>query len=49
MVSKSTVDDVGAKSISMKITDHEEVMVSVCVASKADGTKLKPMSYDSLS
>ena len=49
MVSKTKVDDVGAKSISMKTADHEEVMVSVCVASKADGTKLKPMSDDRLS
>ena len=49
MVSKTTVDDVGAKSISMKTTDHEEVMASVSVASKADGTKLPPMSDDRLS
>ena len=48
MVSKTTVDDVCAKSISMKITDHEEVMVSVSVAPKANGTKLKPMSDDRL-
>ena len=49
MVSNTTVDDVGAKSIFMKTTGHEKVMVSVCVAAKADGTKLKPMSDDRLS
>ena len=43
MVSNTTVDDVGAKSISLKTTGHEKVMVSVCLAAKADGTKLKPM------
>ena len=36
MVANTTVDDVGAKSIFMKTTGHEKVMVSVCVATKAE-------------
>ena len=32
----------GAKSFSLKTTGHEKCMVSVCLAAKADGTKLKP-------
>ena len=44
MVSNTTVDKVGAKSIILKTTRHEEyVMVSVCLAAEADGTKLKPL------
>ena len=43
MVSNTTVDKVGAKSIILKTTGHEKVMLSVCLAAKADGTKLKPL------
>ena len=43
MVSERTVDSTGAKSVSMKTTGHEKSRVSVCVAAKADGTKLQPM------
>ena len=38
-----TVDPVGAKSMSLKTTFNKKVMVSVCWAAKANGTKLKPM------
>ena len=43
MVSNTAVDKVGAKSIILKTTGHEKVLVSVCSAAKADGTKLKPL------
>ena len=33
----------GAKSVSLETTGHENVMASVCLTAKADGTKLKPM------
>ena len=42
MVSDTTVDKVGTKSVCLKTTGHEKVMVTVCLAAKADGTKLKP-------
>lgn len=42
MVSDTTVDKVGKKSVNLKTTGHEKVMVTVCLAAKADGTKLKP-------
>lgn len=42
MLSSTTVDNVGEKSIRMKTTGHERSKVSVCLAAKADGTKLKP-------
>ena len=42
MVSSTTVDKKGAKSICLKTTGHEKCMVTVCLAAKADGTKLKP-------
>ena len=41
MVSNTTIDKQGAKSICLKATGHEKCMVSVCLAAKADGTKLK--------
>ena len=41
MVSNTTVDTVGAQSVPLKTTGHEKVMVTVCLAAKADGTKLK--------
>ena len=42
MVSTTTVDLYGANSIRLKTTEHEKVMVTVCLMAKADGTKLKP-------
>ena len=42
MVSETTVDATGAKDVAMKSTGHEKVCVSVCLAAKLDGTKLKP-------
>ena len=42
MVSQTTVDRVGKRTITMKTTGHEKCRVSVCLAAKADGTKLKP-------
>ena len=43
MLSETTVDVTGKKSITLKSTGHEKARVSVCLAAKADGTKLKPM------
>ena len=37
----TTVDATGKKSITLKSTGHEKTRVSVCLAAKADGTKLK--------
>ena len=42
MLSSTTVDNVEEKSIRLKTTGHEKSKVSVCLAAKADGTKLKP-------
>ena len=42
MVSQTTVDRVGKRTITMKTTGHEKSCVSVCLAAKVDGTKLKP-------
>lgn len=42
-ISETTVDTTGKKSITLKSTGHEKARVSVCLATKADGTKLKPM------
>ena len=43
MVSETTIDATGKKTITLKTTGHEKSRVSVCLAAKADGTKLKPM------
>ena len=43
MVAETTIDAVGKKSITLKTTGHEKPRVSVCLAAKVDGTKLKPM------
>ena len=43
MVSNTTVDTKGEKSVCLKTMGHEKCMVSVCLAAKADGTKLKPL------
>ena len=42
MMSNTTIDKQGANSVCLKTTGHEKCMVSVCLAAKADGTKLKP-------
>ena len=42
MVSSTTVDKTGSKDVPLKTTYHEKVWVSVCLAAKGDGTKLKP-------
>ena len=42
MVSRTTVDKVGAREICLKTTGHEKVRISGCLSAKADGTKLKP-------
>ena len=42
VVSNTTIHKQGAKSVYFKTTGHEKCMVSVCLANKADGTKLKP-------
>lgn len=43
MISETTVDTTGKKTITLKLTGHEKARVSVGLAAKADGTKLKPM------
>ena len=42
-VSKTTIHKQGAKSLCLRKTGHEKCMVSVCLAAKADGTKLKQL------
>ena len=42
MVSETTVEATGAKDVPMKSTGHEKVRVSVCLAAKLEGTRLKP-------
>ena len=42
MVSPTTIDAVGTKSVSLKTTGHEKSHLTVVLAAKADGTKLKP-------
>ena len=42
MVSETTVDVTGTKTISMKTTGHEKCRVTVGLAAKGDGTKFKP-------
>ena len=41
MVSNTTIDKQGVKSVCLKTTGHEKYMVSVGLAAKADGTKLQ--------
>ena len=41
MVSNTTIDKQGAKSVCLKTTRHEKCMVSVYLATKVDETKLK--------
>ena len=42
MISETIVEATGAKNVPMKSTGHEKVRVSVSLAAKLDGTKLKP-------
>eukprot|EP00794_Sanderia_malayensis_P013386 gene13386-14759_t len=42
MVSSTTVDVTGSKTISLKTTGHEKCRVTVGLAAKGDGVKLKP-------
>lgn len=41
MLSSTTVDKVGSKTVSIKTTGQEQEKVTVCLAAKADGTKFK--------
>ena len=43
MLSETTADKTGKKSITLKLTGHKKARVLVCLAAKADGTKTKPM------
>ena len=43
MVSETTIDTTGKKTVTLKTTGHEKSRVSVCLAAKGDGTKLKHM------
>lgn len=43
VVSETTVDASGKNTVTLKTTGHEKSRVSVVLAAKADGTKLKPM------
>ena len=43
MLSETTVDRLGSKTLSLKTTAHEKVRVSVCLSARADGSKLKLM------
>ncbi|KAK0155316.1 Pogo transposable element with KRAB domain [Merluccius polli] len=42
MVASTTVDTRGARSVPLKTTGHEKSHLTVVLAAKADGTKLKP-------
>ena len=42
MLSETTMDATGKKTVSVKTTGHEKSRVSVCLAAKADDTKLPP-------
>ena len=42
IVSNTTVDNIGESTIRLKTTGYEETKVSVCLAAKGDGAKLKP-------
>ena len=41
IVSNTTINKQGAKSVCLKTSVHEKCMVSACLAAKADGAKLK--------
>ena len=42
MRSKTTVDQRGLKTVSIKSTGHEKQRMTVCLAIKTDGSKMKP-------
>ena len=42
MMSNTIIHKQGAKFVSLKTTGNEKCMISVCLAAKAKGTKLKP-------
>ena len=42
MLSNSTVEKTGAKSVPIRSTGHEKDHFTVVLTAKADGTKLKP-------
>ena len=42
MVPNTTIHWQGTKSVCLKTTGNEKCIVSVCLAAKVDGTKLKP-------
>ena len=42
MVTDTTVESVGKKDIPIKTAGHKKIRVSVCLAVKGDGTKMKP-------
>ena len=44
MVSNTTIHKQEVTSVCLKTTGHEKFMVSVCLAAKATGTKLKPLA-----
>ena len=43
MVSDATVDSSGTNTVTVKSTGYKKSCVSVCLAAKADGTKISPM------
>ena len=42
MIGNVTIDTTGTKDVPLKSTGNEKVKVSICLTTKADGTKLKP-------
>lgn len=42
MVSSTTIESTGSKTVTLKSTGHEKSRVSVCLTAKANGEKLKP-------
>ena len=42
MIGNSTVEHKGARTIALKTTGHEKSRLTVILAAKGDGTKLKP-------
>ena len=42
MPSKTAVDQRGLKTVPIKSTGHEKQRMTVCLAIKADGSKIKP-------
>ena len=45
MVSDTTIDKQGVKSVCLKTSRNEKCMFNACLAAKADGTKLKPFFF----